>query len=123
MTSLNNNKFGCYLPVKIDRYGSWVDGNKDMFLFSLKSNGRIGKMMKFEWKQGYGYYLDQQSSSGLICLGYGIAIRLYKENSKTASYCYQNNDYFDYHGIQNALCGCNHPQTFTPKRITVIQMI
>ena len=48
----NNNKFGCYLPIKIDKYDTDVPGNKDMLLFSLKSSGRTnGKMMKFEWEQ------------------------------------------------------------------------
>ena len=40
------------------------------------------------------------------------------------SYCYQDEDYFNYHGIQNALCGKIrfNGGGFTPKRILVIQM-
>ena len=59
----------------------------------------------------------------LICLGGGIDIRLYKENNKTLSSCYQDNNNFDYHGISNALCGWQYPHNFTPKRFTVIQMV
>ena len=52
-------------------------------------------------------------------------IGLLKENCKNESYCDQNEYRFDYHGIENALCGktyCNFSGYFTPKRILVIQM-
>ena len=49
-----------------------------------------------------------------------------KENWKNNSLCEQNEDRFDYHGIEKALCG-KEPiaigwMFFTPKRILVIQM-
>ena len=68
-------------------------------------------------------YYPTKLTHHLIKLG---EIVLEKENTKNESYCsYQNeyNDKFDYHGIENALCGKtedNNP--FTPKRILVIQM-
>ena len=43
-----------------------------------------------------------------------------KENYKNESRCYQSEYNFDYHGIENALCG--KYEYFTPKRILVIQM-
>ena len=51
---------------------------------------------------------------------------LMKENRKNESNCFQHEDNFDYHRIQNALCG-KQPEEygamyFTPKRILVIQM-
>ena len=54
-------------------------------------------------------------------------IVLKKENEKNHSFCYQNEDIFDYHGIENALCGKtnswrNDGENFTPIRILVIQM-
>ena len=53
-----------------------------------------------------------------------------KENYKNESYCEQNQYYFDYHGIENALCGKIgywklvelKGESFTPKRIIIIQM-
>ena len=42
-----------------------------------------------------------------------------KENDKNGSSCNQHENYFNYHGIENALCGKDE---FTPKRILVIQM-
>ena len=118
----NNNKFGCYLPVKIDRYGTDVPGNKDMFLFSLKSNGRINGMMKFEWKSGRGYHLLNKSYDQLIRLGGGSDLGLRKQNYKSQCWILQRNDCFEYHGISNALCGKTGNPAFECRRITVIQM-
>ena len=67
--------------------------------------------------------LCKKSHDGLIWLG---DISLYKENYKNESCCYQNEDNFDYHGIENALSGKepneNEEMSFIPKRILVIQM-
>ena len=52
----------------------------------------------------------------LILLG---DIVLAKENWKNQSFCYQDEDHFDYHGIDFALCG---KIGWIPKRILVIQM-
>ena len=49
-------------------------------------------------------------------------IFLKKENWKNESNCWQDEDDFDYHGIEKALCGKARPTRFTPKRILVIQM-
>ena len=44
----------------------------------------------------------------------------------TYTLCRQNEDIFDYHGIENALCGKQPDEEehmyFSPKRILVIQM-
>ena len=50
---------------------------------------------------------------------------LKKGNSIKFSYCGQNEDIFNYHEIETALCGKEgYPrgERFTPKRILVIQM-
>ena len=71
------------------------------------------------------YYLFEKSHKYLIWLG---NIWLRKENCKNKSYCYQDEDRFDYHGIKNALCGKTYyydfgsKGQFTPQRILVIQM-
>ena len=74
--------------------------------------------MKFDIKNVIfgGCYFKEQSSERLISIG---DIVLFKENNKGTSCCKQNNkdDYFDYHGIENALCGKTE---FTPKRILVL---
>ena len=81
--------------------------------------------MKFEVRKakfcGYGLY--EQSVDRLIDIG---DIRLYKYHQKSQSFCVQTNYYFDYHGIDNALCGkdfhLSHSECFIPQRIVVIQM-
>ena len=76
--------------------------------------------MKFEikdFKKG-GYMLFEKSNNydWLIWLG---DIDLPKENYKKISNCDQNEYKFDYHGIENAICG---KERFINKRILVIQM-
>ena len=78
--------------------------------------------MKFEIKylKKGGYHLFRNFYQELIALG---NIRLLKENYKSSSCCWQDENYFDYHRIQKTLCGKRYPDHFTPKRILVIQMI
>ena len=77
--------------------------------------------MKFEIKdlKYGGYWLYEKSDNMWKCLIKLGDIWLYKEHYKNESHCYQYEDRFEYHGIENALCGKRH---FTPKRILVIQM-
>ena len=67
-----------------------------------------------------GYRLSEQWKEYLIEIG---EIFLFKESRKSESHVTQNEKLFEYHGIQNALCGKTLPSTFTPKRFIVIQMI
>ena len=102
-----------------------IETDNKSFEFNLESNGRLKQPMKFEIKHLYkgGYDLYEKSSWFLIDLG---DIGLYKENKKNESCCLQIEDKFDYHGIENALCGKVVDEfgemKFTPKRILVIQM-
>ncbi|BFU20573.1 trichohyalin, putative [Entamoeba histolytica] len=112
------NKFGGYVNKKIDKYG-WISDSKS-FLFSLESNGRIEGMMKFDIEQSqYAFWLFNQSHNCLFEFGLGD-ICVCKENDKTKSFCKQHS--FSYKGITNALCGKQHPNSFTTKRIIVIEM-
>ena len=82
-------------------------------------------MMKFEIKDiRGGYDIKPKSDDVLIQLGLGSGgtIHLKKSSLKSQSYCYQDNDYFDYLGIKNPLIGKPNLTPFTPKRIVVIQM-
>ena len=82
-------------------------------------------MIKFETKNPHcGYRGYHQSQDRLIDLGGSPAIVMMKRNSKSVSFCYQNDEYFDYHGIRDALIPNTFNKTsgFTPKRIQVIQM-
>ena len=116
-----NNKFGGYINSTIDKVDSWIT-DSNAFVFSLKSNGRINGMMKFNIKSGsssHAFYMYPKSSSDMFGIGcWGIDI--YKKgNSNT--FCKQ--DSFDYNGIQHVLCGSGTSATnFTPKRFVVIQM-
>ena len=98
------------------------------FEFNLESNGRLKQPMKFEIKNtNGGYKLYKKSGYYLIGLG---NITLFKENYKNKSYCDKNENRFDYHGIEKALCGKTKyiensrlkGENFKPKRILVIQM-
>ena len=121
---IDGEKFGYYLNTEIiEKYdlGMNETDNKS-FEFNLESNGRLKQPMKFEIEHLYGggYCLYEKSWIGnLISLG---DIRLFKENNKNESCCWQHEDKFDYHGIWKALCGKTWPNYFTPKRILVIQM-
>ena len=121
----DGEKFGYYLNTEvIEKYGDWIETDNKSFEFNLESNGRLKQPMKFEIKdlKYGGYELYIKSIGYLIVLG---DIYLMKENKKNESYCYQFEDWFDYHGIENALCGKKpypNGEDFTPKRILVIQM-
>ena len=66
---------------------------------------------------------DLKINEYLIRLG---DIHLENKENKNKSYCYQNENHFNYHGIKNALCGkistLDEKSYFTIKRILVIQM-
>ncbi|BFU22101.1 TLD, putative [Entamoeba histolytica] len=118
----DGNKFGGYVNSKIDKVGEWINDSKS-FVFSLESNGRMERMMKFDIKDPrYAFILHNQSDDCLFIFGYfGYGdFGVFKENDKTESYCSQYS--FEYEGISNALCGKQYPERFTPKRIIVIEM-
>ena len=112
------------LPTTITKYSSWIK-SKNSFLFSLKSNGRINGMMKFEEKDycsGFSMY-EKTSSDCLFKMNCGFYI--YKENNKSSSYVYEHSNYYDYHGTKNRFLPNSKEDTsqkFTPKRFVVIQM-
>ena len=117
----NNNKFGGYINEKIDKTGwSWESNISDpnAFLFSLKSNGRINGMMKFEIHHSSKTFMLSDRSNWLFCFGGGEDLEIWNQSQKASSHCYQLS--YDYHGIPNALCG---GRNFIPKRFVVIQMI
>ncbi|BFU22431.1 trichohyalin, putative [Entamoeba histolytica] len=112
------NKFGGYVNSKIDKVDKWISDSKS-FLFSLESKGRMKRMMKFDINQPQrAFCLINQSHDCLFRFGNDICV--YKANNKTYSYCQQFS--FEYKGIENALCGKQYPNLFTPKRIIVIEM-
>ncbi|GAB1222217.1 hypothetical protein ENUP19_0099G0009 [Entamoeba nuttalli] len=116
----DGNKFGGYVNEKIDKVGCFINDCKS-FVFSLESNGRMKGMKKFDiQQQQYAFQLYKQSHDCLFKFGYGCDILVHKENTKTISSCKQQS--FEYEGIENALCGKEWPEYFTPKRIIVIEM-
>ena len=112
----DGNKFGEYLHAKVTGWRSWVDDDKT-FLFSLKSNGRLDGMIKFEIKDNqHTFYLWDDYD--LFYIG-NTDIRIYKSSRKSSSNS-QSTSTFDYHGLSNPLRGTS--SEFTPKRIVVIQL-
>ncbi|BFU21855.1 trichohyalin, putative [Entamoeba histolytica] len=113
------NKFGGYVSEKIDKIDEWLYDSHS-FVFSLESKGRLERMMKFDIKEPRNAFcLFNQTTNCLFAFG-GNDIFVRKENYKTLSSCYQYS--FEYEGIENALCGKQFPECFTPKRIIVIEM-
>ena len=120
-------EFGYYLNTEvIEVYGYNVETDNKSFEFNLQSKyNRLKQPMKFEIKnliKGGIYLWEKSTEHDLITLG---DIYLRKENKKNESYCWQNESYFNYHGIEKALCGKTgrNNEFFSPKRIlTIIQM-
>ena len=124
----NRNKFGGYVTSTINQRNNYIN-DSNSFLFSLKSNGRINGMMKFEVQSNYeknAFYLDQKSNTQLFRFGPNHTILVYKENSKGSSYNCHDNNYYNFHGATSAFFQNSNNNTnsqhYTPKRITVIQM-
>ena len=111
------NKFGGYITATISYTNYWFD-DSNAFLFSLKSNGRINGMKKFNVSDSSSIIdIDTKSGDWLFLIGlsgYDIEV---KRKDISGSYCSQYQ--FNYEGITNALCG---QRDFTPKRIVFIQM-
>ena len=134
---IDNEMFGYYLDTEITNdYGfPGIKTNSNSFHFNLQSkDNRLKQPMQFKTNDSTvnsidnklnnfrGYCLYPKSEIGLITIG---DIFIYKEHYKSLSLIIQSKD-FDYHGIENALCGKKENNTqydyFTPKRFIVIQM-
>ena len=118
-----DNKFGYYTPKKIEQIEKYYN-DRNAFLFSLKSNGRLKGMMKFEsLKSDNGIKVKDNGSSYLFGIYDGFWI--YKTNCKNNSNCVENysDKSYDFHDQQYPLIGKPGKSAFTPRRITVIQMI
>ena len=86
----------------------------------MKSNGRIEGMKRFEIKnKENAFCFHEKSRDRLIWFCDFGAIGVLLKGKQTESVCNQRDDYVDYQNINNAFCGNN---TFTPKRVTIIQM-
>ena len=118
------NLFGYYIFTKIFSGIETKETDKKAFLFSLESNGRMNQPMKFEIIDvRSGYQLSSELDDEFISLG-GNAIVLKKGNKRHESFCIQNEEDFNYHGIRKALCGKSGLfNTFVLKRLRVIQFI
>ena len=122
----NGNKFGCFIHGKIASTVTytWMPVEKGSFVFSLKSNGRIDGVKKYDFKNTKkGYYLFPDYRSELIAFGNGV-LEIYKnEESEKSKFMFQKvNDEFD--GIENSLVGRAYENqiNFVPKRIVAYQM-
>ena len=117
----DNEIFGYYLNTQIiEEYKKRQKVDNKSFEFNLQSkDNRLSKPMKFEIiNLNYGIRLHYVTDEILITLG---DIHLMKQNKKNKNYCYEYIHRYNYHEIENALCGKTFLK-FHPKRILVIQM-
>ena len=117
-----NNTFGYYFNGKIEDYKNDVQ-SLNCFIFSLKSNGRLHGMTKFE-QSNFEQQIYIGDKAGELLIGICDGFWIMKQNITNQSYIWQdqNNQFIYYKGIENALNGKGFPNTFSPKRIVVIQM-
>ena len=126
-----NERFGYYLNVEIPKQYKYHRVDDHTFHFNLGSNKRLPKPMKFEmknWKKGGFQLFNKQNEYFLITIG---NIELRKKDCKHLSRCWQEEEVFNFKGIENAISGKiiyqdeklrQVGECFTPKRILVIQM-
>ena len=124
-------KFGYFLNTQVqNKFNEDLLTATDFksFEFNVESNGRLKEMMKFPVKHiMQGYALHHKSSIRLMDLG---NIVLLKEGYNQRNVCVHNEVFYDYKGIDNAVCGRSvrfvngnwKGDCFVPKRIRVIQM-
>ena len=117
----NDNVFGHYHPGVIDKIG--VNFDKNIFIFTLNSNGRSG-VKKFNRKAGNicTYICNSNNYYGCFdcgynCYNYGI----YQIDTNGS---YIDSDIVDYfEGIKTTtLTGNCLPDCFTTKRVIIIEM-
>ncbi len=113
-----NNVFGGYIDTLIDK--KCLVEDPKAFVFSLKSNGRLQELEKFAIKSDCkrdAFRLGNDEWDWLFWMGFRD-IFIWKKGVDFDNFCEQHA--FDYHGVNNALCGNTH---FILSRFVVIQMI
>ena len=116
----NGNKFGGYLFATISTkwWSNYIE-DKNAFLFSLRSNGRLTDIIKFKIHQNStkAFTINSSGNKILFAFGEGYDICVYSKDSQLPNQCAQKS--FDYLGYSHALCG---GELFDMKRFVVIQM-
>ena len=121
--------FGCYINSIIDEVAIFIR-DENAFIFNLESNGRHKAPMKFDILKencNAAFELLSDDCGWLFHCG-NDNILICKEDDKSESCCYQNqNSWFDYRGVEKALVqnpcvNDDDENCFTPKRFIVIQM-
>ena len=124
---IENNKYGYYYNGKLTndyRLLYTLYKSPGSFLFTLKSNGRVDKMMKFEEKDfARGLYISTQFKDKLFEIDGAISMRTIE--NKSSSNIVISRDHFIYHGVTNAFHSNLTTSNFTyifPMKIIVIEM-
>lgn len=115
----SSNMFGGYVRSTIDSSDgkTFIEDNHS-FVFSLRSNGRLKEMKRFDIKdKTHAFVLYKNKTMGLFGFGEGRDISVWKKSAAEKSYTTQKS--FDYEKNILALTGANN---FTPKRIIVLQL-
>ena len=80
-------------------------------------------MMKFENKtSSNAIYVHHKPNDCVFELGRGSQLYLHHKTKCSNSKCWNQDNWFDYHGYQNPMIGKPDGSQFTPRRFTVIQM-
>ena len=133
--------FGYYLNTEILNnrcFGASNIADDKSFHFNLQSkNNRLGKPMKFEIKNlkrgGVTTFQTQSPRVSHKLFFKAGDIFFCPKYFKDKSFCEQNEDRFNYHGIDKALCGkgkvsdspkdcMTEEECFNPKSLLIIQM-
>ena len=99
-----NNKFGGYVTSTINECKKWIE-DSNAFVFSLKSNGRLNGMKKFDIiETDVAFCVDAKQSEKkyLFSMGWGCDIQVDKKGMNKTE-CSQKS--FNYQGNKNTLCG------------------
>ena len=99
--------FGYYFHSQIpNNFIHQINADEKCFHFNLKSNGRLKKMMKFEVKDSSqkhsGITMFENNEKQLLFIG---CLLLFKKEEVNNSRCFHFDSVFDFHGIENPICG------------------
>ncbi|ELP86373.1 hypothetical protein EIN_296930 [Entamoeba invadens IP1] len=118
-----NNKFGGVVSRQIPRRGTWVS-DKNSFLFSFESNGRMNKPRMFPIKRessAKAFYVSEEYDDLRLVFGEFGDLFL-KETAEGKYMCSCKQRSYEFIGASNALCGLMFPRDVEIRMFQFIQL-